>query len=137
MGTESRAGYASVKGSSGPAFRSGFVASRASWLTLLLVTAVPLRIAAAVDMTGGWYLGVDSRPVVLVQLSQMGSTLQVPGDPTGLSGGTIDSATGAFTLIIAMLMPQHLLRLQWVDPRRIPRQQKPVRERHRRSGRAM
>src|SRR5262249_44976610 len=70
MGTESRALCASVISSSTPAFRPGLLASRASWLMLLLVTALPLRIAAAVDMTGYWYLGVDSDPAVLVYLSQ-------------------------------------------------------------------
>jgi len=102
MGTESRARCASVIRFLTPAFRPGFVASRVSWLTLLLLTALPLRIAAAVDMTGGWYLGVDSDPAVLVYLSQTASTLRWPADPTGLSTGTIDSATGAFTLALFM-----------------------------------
>ena len=84
-----------------PVSRRAFVALS---LGVALVTAAQPRIGcAAVDMTGDWYLGVDSGPPGPVHFSQTGSTLQVIAGASGNGTGTIDSTTGAFTLTIMTL----------------------------------
>jgi hypothetical protein len=63
-------------------------------LAVALAVAAP-RMAAAVDMTGDWYAAPPTGPASLVHFTQTGAVLQTS---VGASG-TIDSATGAFTLV--------------------------------------
>lgn len=69
-------------------------------IALLLSTAVSLPLArAAIDATGDWYLSAEGRKTAL-SLMQTGGTLHAfAGWP--VNAGTIDSATGAFTLLLA------------------------------------
>ena len=81
-------------------------------LTLaVLATAAQPRIGcAAVDMTGDWYAAADNAfPASAVRFLQTGSSLTLRDASSGTveATGTIDSATGAFTLTFPFMGAQN------------------------------
>jgi cysteine-rich repeat protein len=68
-------------------------------MILLLAGTCPRLADAGIDVTGAWYLLLVGQPKMLVHVVQTGTSLRVEeGGPTQF--GTIDSATGVFTLAI-------------------------------------
>jgi hypothetical protein len=68
-------------------------------LSLGLATAQPGR--ADFDLTGDWYVGVESSPVFFSTFTQTGTSLV-----TDIAGsGTIDPVTGAFNLLLPLPPP--------------------------------
>jgi len=70
----------------------------ADTLAIALVVALP-RLVGAVDMTGDWYTAGPTGPAMPVHFTQTGTALQTN---VGASG-TIDSASGAFTLVFPIV----------------------------------
>jgi hypothetical protein len=84
----------------------------ASWcfrrlLAVVVLVALSAQTAiAAVDLTGDWYLAIDSNSGVLMHIIQNGTSLSASLEGNFVTGsGTIDPDTGAFTLTFPPSIP--------------------------------
>jgi cysteine-rich repeat protein len=72
------------------------------WVAVLVaIGALLARSEAASDLTGDWYATIDSPVPQLLSLEQTGSSLRETSGRWSLNFGSVDSATGAFTLHLA------------------------------------